>query len=108
MYVKGRMGDKVQIDFEVPKTWKIAGSLEQINETSYTVESFDELFDTPVICSPNLICKSYETNGYHFHLWFNDLNGIKWERLIKDFKKFTKRREVEIFWNNIKITNRKN
>ena len=96
MYVKERMGDKVQIDFEIPKTWEIAGSLTQINETSFTVESFDELFDTPVICSPNLICKSYQTSGYHFHLWFNDLNGIKWEKLITDFKKFTKK-QIEDF-----------
>jgi predicted metalloprotease with PDZ domain len=96
MYVKERMGDKVQIDFEVPKTWKIAGSLKKINETSYSVESFDELFDTPVICSPNLVCKSYEANGYHFHLWFNDLKGIKWERLITDFKRFTKK-QIEDF-----------
>lgn len=96
MYTLERMENQVQIDFDIPIDWTIAGSPQHIGERSYTVQSFDELFDTPVICSPNLTSKSYEMNQSTFTVWFNDLENIDWERLIGDFKKFTQK-QIEDF-----------
>ncbi|MDA9160887.1 PDZ domain-containing protein [Crocinitomicaceae bacterium] len=91
IYSKEEFDNPVKIDFEIPKDWLIASSLNHINKRSYSVDSFDELFDTPVICSPNLVSKAYEVNRSNFIIWFNDIVGIEWEKLIKDFKKFTQK-----------------
>ncbi|MDG2152565.1 MAG: PDZ domain-containing protein [Crocinitomicaceae bacterium] len=91
IYSKEQFNNPIKIDFEIPENWLIASSLKHINKRSYSVESFDELFDTPVICSPHLVSKTYEVNGSNFIIWFNDLAGIDWDRLVKDFKKFTQK-----------------
>ena len=91
MYAKNQFKKHIQIDFEIPSEWTIAGSLKHIKDRTYTVDSFDELFDTPVICSPNLESKSYKINDSKFTIWFNDLKSIDWNRLITDFEKFTQK-----------------
>ena len=40
--------------------------------------------------------KTYEVDGYNFHLWFNDLLNIQWDKIIQDFEKFTKK-QIEDF-----------
>jgi predicted metalloprotease with PDZ domain len=91
IYSKEQFNEPVKVDFEISENWMIASSLKHVVERTYTVESYDELFDTPVICSPDLVSKTYEVNGSNFIIWFNDIIGIDWEKILKDFKKFTQK-----------------
>lgn len=91
IYSKEQFDRPIKIEFEISKDWRIASSLKHIDKDYYSVDSFDELFDTPVICSPNLVSKTYEINGSNFIIWFNDIDGIDWEKILNDFKKFTQK-----------------
>ena len=91
VYTTEQFNNPIQIDFEIPNNWLVASSMELIKNKSFQVNSFDELFDSPVICSPNLVEKTYEVDGYKFHVWFNDLLNIQWDKIIQDFEKFTKK-----------------
>jgi predicted metalloprotease with PDZ domain len=91
LYSKEQFNNPVQLKFEISEDWIVAGSMKPLKNQSFKVNSFDDLFDSPMICSPNLINKRYEVDGYSFQVWFNDISGIEWDRLINDFEKFTKK-----------------
>lgn len=95
VYAPDSFDQPVEVSLEVPKDWDVAGSFEK-TENGYTVESFDELFDTPFIASNSLQKESYESNGTTFHVWFNGEVKPDWSRLMKDFKRFTDK-QIEKF-----------
>lgn len=72
----------------ISDNWKVAGSMKQEGKT-LIAENFDELADSPFICSAQLQHGEYESGGTIFHLWFNGESKPDWEKLIKDFKAFT-------------------
>ena len=76
------------INLSIPNDWKIACSLPFENK-ALKAKNFEELADSPFICSSNLSCDSYEVQGIKFHLWFNNQRHIDWNRLKTDFVKFT-------------------
>ncbi|MCX6195859.1 MAG: M61 family peptidase, partial [Flavobacteriia bacterium] len=59
-------------------------------------ENFDELADSPFICSENLEKQTYIVADTNFHIWFNNQLNIPWERVIDDFRNFTKK-QIEDF-----------
>jgi len=76
------------INLSIPDDWKIACSLPFENK-ALKAKNFEELADSPFICSSNLSYDSYEVQGIKFHLWFNNQRQIDWNRLKTDFVKFT-------------------
>ena len=76
------------INLSIPDHWKIACSLISENKV-LTASNYEELADSPFICSANLSHDSYEVNGITFHIWFNNQKQINWNRLKNDFIKFT-------------------
>lgn len=77
-----------QLKLNIPDEWQIAYSMP--NEKKILVaENFEELADSPFICSANLSRESYEVEGIKFHVWFNNQKQIDWNRLKTDFIKFT-------------------
>lgn len=89
IYEEGTENAPCEVVLNIPEHWTVAGALEQQEGNRYAVASFHELADTPFICSPNLVSNSYTVNDTVFHIWFNGINDIPWERVINDFKKFT-------------------
>ena len=59
-------------------------------------KNFDELADSPFICSNQLQRKSYTISDYKFNIWVNGDFTPDWDRWIKDFEKFTKK-QIEKF-----------
>ena len=76
------------INLSIPNDWKIACSLPSENKV-LTAPNYEELADSPFICSANLSHNSYEVNGIIFHIWFNNHKHVDWNRLKTDFVKFT-------------------
>ena len=76
------------INLSIPNDWKIACSLPLENKI-LKAKNFEDLADSPFICSSNLSYDSYEVQGIKFHLWFNNQRQIDWNRLKTDFVKFT-------------------
>ena len=72
----------------IPENDTIASSLVQENNF-LLAENFDELADSPFICSENLEKQTYSVADTNFHIWFNNQLNIPWERVINDFRNFT-------------------
>jgi len=88
MYVVSRESEHCTISFDVPDSYNIATGLKREGST-FSAANFDELADSPIICSPNLQHKTYNVSGVIFNIWFQGDLKPNWEKLIKDFKAFT-------------------
>jgi len=80
--------DPISVRLNIPESWEVAHSL-KVENNSFTAKNFDELADSPFICSANLQKVTYEVAGTTFYIWFNGIIKPEWKRLIKDFKAFT-------------------
>ncbi|MEE2700153.1 MAG: M61 family peptidase [Bacteroidota bacterium] len=88
-YVVGRMEEKYNINLELPENYEIATSMQK-EENTLTVEGYDLLAESPIICSDRLQHDSYEVDGIPFYLWFQGSYKPDWKKLKKDFTAFTK------------------
>lgn len=78
----------VHLHLDIPQEWTVAAGFPSIDKV-FHLQDFDELADSPFICSPNLACKTYQVQNHTFYIWFNDLQQIPWEKVVLDFQKFT-------------------
>jgi len=95
MFTDEQVDSPTELKLAIPTSWEVAGSMEQKNNT-YLAANFDELADSPFICSPSLQHDTYTSGGTLFHLWFNGEVKPDWNRLKKDFQAFTDK-QIEKF-----------
>jgi predicted metalloprotease with PDZ domain len=95
LYAEGKEQFPISLELNIPKNYTIASSLVQENNF-LLAENFDELADSPFICSENLEKQTYSVADTNFHIWFNNQLNIPWERVIDDFRNFTKK-QIEDF-----------
>jgi predicted metalloprotease with PDZ domain len=88
IYVLGQENEKSEVSLNIPENYEIACAL-PIEGRTLIASNFDELADSPFICSASLQHDSYLVNGIKFNLWFQGEIKVDWERLIKDFTAFT-------------------
>jgi predicted metalloprotease with PDZ domain len=79
----------------IPANWKVASSMTRKGDV-LLADNFDELADSPFICSENLKHDEYTSGETLFHLWFNGAVEIDWDRIKKDFKAFSDK-QIEKF-----------
>ena len=89
-YIPGRIDEKYNLIIEKPDNYKIASSLE-INNNKLISNGYEELAESPIICSSNLQKNTYEINNTKFHIWFQGECKVNWHKIIKDFSLFTQK-----------------
>jgi predicted metalloprotease with PDZ domain len=88
VYTDSTFDSAVALELKVPENWQFAGSLEA-DGGKWMASNFDELFDSPFICSPSMQHNTYLVDNTTFHLWFQGECKPEWEKMIGDFQKFT-------------------
>lgn len=88
VFVEGLENEPCSVSIDIPSSWEVATSMEK-NGNLWQVANFDELADSPFICSPNLQHQTYQSGATLFYIWFNGSIEVDWERVLKDFKAFT-------------------
>jgi predicted metalloprotease with PDZ domain len=87
--------DTIELKLIIPSAWSVAGSMLQ-QEHMLTATNFDELVDSPFICSSKLQNDAYLSGETKFHIWFNGEVKPDWERVLSHFKAFTDK-QIEKF-----------
>lgn len=87
--------DEVTVSLDIPEDWKVANPLKTIKGV-FKAKNYDELADSPFICSGDLQMASYEVKDITFYVWFNGIVKPDWDLVISDFKKFTEK-QLEMF-----------
>lgn len=95
IYIDGKQNEPFSLLLNIPENYKIACGLQK-NGNKLIGNSFDELADSPFICSPLLKHHSYESNNTLFHIWFQGEVKPNWDKIKTDFKKFTDK-QIEKF-----------
>ena len=82
---------KISLEMKVAEDYIFATSLKNGKEKNLFIpESFDELFDSPIVASSQIKHASYEVEGIEFHVWFIGECKPDWKKIIQDFSAFTK------------------
>lgn len=89
IYPQNRENDSCEVFLNIPEDFQVAHSFQEIDKFSYKAESFHELVDCPFVCSANLQHNAYTVGETKFHLWFNGEVKPEWDKLIRDFEKFS-------------------
>ena len=88
-YIVNRINEDYSIKIKLPNDYKIVSSLKQMNNL-LSAKNYDELAESPIICSNNLQYDSYIVNNINFHLYFQGECNINWGKIKNDFSAFTK------------------
>jgi predicted metalloprotease with PDZ domain len=94
-FVVGRESEGAIVDLKIPADYVIASSLEMDQHTLFA-KDFDELADSPFICSNTLQHNSYNVGEVLFHVWFQGEVKVDWEKLLPDFTAFSEK-QIEKF-----------
>lgn len=95
LYADSLSQEEIAVHLNSNKSWQIACALPN-NENVLYAKDFDQLADSPFICSPSLQHKTYHSGNCIFHIWINGEAKPEWDRLIKDFKAFSDK-QIEKF-----------
>jgi predicted metalloprotease with PDZ domain len=88
VFLEQHKEEAIQVELAIPDHWTIASSMDQDGKTMLA-SSFDELADSPFICSPCLTHAEYTSGNTLFHVWLNGAVNPDWDKLLHDFKRFT-------------------
>ena len=94
-FILGKELEKCEINLNIPDSYEIACGLKSESKILYA-ENFDQLADSPFICSASLQHDTYTVNETIFHLWFQGEVKVDWEKIKTDFQKFTSK-QIEKF-----------
>ncbi len=96
LYVPGRENEPCQLELIIPSDYEVASGLRATSKLNFETKDFHELVDCPLIASNSLKHHSFNESGVEFHLWFQGECKPDFERLEKDFRKFSKK-QIEAF-----------
>ncbi len=89
LYVADRLHESCTIEIDIPKNYKIAGSLKKSGNNMLIANDYHELFDSPFIASASIQMKKYFINDIEFNIWLQGNCKPEWDRILKDFRAFT-------------------
>ena len=98
LYVEGRLGEPYEINLLLPADYQVVTGLERRDNICYA-NDFYELADCPILATASqLQHQTYQVDNSAatFHLWFYGKVNPDWERLLTDFRLFTKK-QIDIF-----------
>lgn len=92
MYSPGSEDLPLTLSLDYPDTYNISIQDRLKSDKGYLFNSFDHLVETPFLASEKLSKISYEIEGYDviFNIWFEGVTDIPKDKILKDFKAFTK------------------
>ncbi len=89
VYVDNKSNEKCVLEFQVDKSFKVATSLRKTASLTFEAINFNELVDSPCICSPSLKHLQYESGNVAFHIWIQGDFIPEENKLVNDFRSFT-------------------
>ncbi|MEO0403412.1 MAG: M61 family peptidase, partial [Bacteroidota bacterium] len=78
-----------ELHFDLPDSYEIACSMQSQGKHELQSKNYQELMDSPLMASDQLIHWEYESNGIPFHLWFRGDHQLDQGQVLHDFQRFT-------------------
>ena len=90
MYTEEHRNDEVSLKINGLDDYTLATSMKQVknkNKWSFTAENYDELTDTPMIFSKNMIIDTIATNGINYHICYQGEGNYPRDRIKEEIEK---------------------
>ncbi len=100
VYVQELQNEACTLSLEIPPHFQLATAAHHENNVITCVD-YHELVDSPFIASASLQHKTYTVLSRTFHLWFQGKVELDWDKIIRDFSRFTLK-QIEQFSNRRK------
>lgn len=89
LFIPDRISEPCCLHLSVPEKWTIASALKTDHLKNFLhADNFDQLADSPFICSSSLKHDSFVIGEQNFHIWFQGLEKINWTQIRNDFSLF--------------------
>ncbi|HSY75703.1 MAG TPA: M61 family peptidase, partial [Bacteroidia bacterium] len=93
MYIAEKMHESLQMEILLPEGYRIATAMKKGGEKQegklvrhvLYAENFEELGDSPLICSATLKHNAFVMDGIEFNLWIQGECKPDWAKIINDF-----------------------
>jgi predicted metalloprotease with PDZ domain len=89
MFLKGQENEALTLEVDIPESYKISLPESLLKDGIYHFFDFDSLVETPFMASEKLFNLAYSVKGYDFRIWFEGVNQVPEEKILKDFIAFT-------------------
>jgi predicted metalloprotease with PDZ domain len=96
LYIEDKQYESCELQLELSEDYQVATGLTHHIPHHFRATDFHELVDSPFIASNSLQHKIFNCNNVNFNLWFQGEAKPDFEKIISDFKKYTKS-QIEIF-----------
>jgi predicted metalloprotease with PDZ domain len=99
MYLQDHQEEACKIHINFNANADIASGMryEKVDSiNTFYAEDYHELVDSPIMISSSIQHKTYSLSGSTFHIWIKGKIEVPWERVLADFKKFTKE-QITVF-----------
>ena len=90
MYVVGRENERCCLTLNIPDNFQVACGLKRNSSGQLIAENFDQLAESPLIASSDLMHDEYCIDNISFHLWIQGKCNPDFEKVKQDFIAFTK------------------
>ncbi len=94
MYAINSLEEPCILSITCPDVFRLAiGAVQRKTKAGFEIDfnNFHDLADAPFIAGKTLQERNYKINDTIFHIWFNGECKPDWEKVLRDFEKFTKR-----------------
>ncbi|WP_109831377.1 M61 family metallopeptidase [Reichenbachiella versicolor] len=88
-YIPELINQPVEVSIDIPRTYEVACPLPFENRI-LKASSYHVLVDSPFLASKKLKKLPYQVDDYQFEVWINGKHPLSDEKIISDFKKFTR------------------
>lgn len=88
LYIIGKELEPCNVSLEIPDSYQIACGLPKEGKMLMASDYY-HLVDAPMIASPDLQKKSYQTQGVDFNIWILGNLQPNWDLILNNFQKLT-------------------
>lgn len=89
--VKGKSETPISICIDLPRHYQVATALPVKSQGIWEATGYQHLMDSPLLAAAKLQHHTYTIQDHTFHLWFHGDIHFEMNRLIEDFRAFTKK-----------------
>jgi predicted metalloprotease with PDZ domain len=90
LYIPGKESEKCTVEVDVPENWSVASGMNRVGDKIFEVDDFHELVDSPFIASLEIHHAEFIVDDTKFHVWIHGDCNPDMERIVEDFKNYTK------------------
>lgn len=95
IYEEGDLDNECKVELDFPNHWQSVGYFPQGNHQKLKFDSIHAWFDNPILFGQGIQSNQYRVEGVDFHIHFWGETKPNWDKILKNFVRFTKQQIID-------------